>query len=489
MKKKFLFTTVILAVAASLLSTPATWAATTAGSAVQVGSGQTDVAFSPDGSTAYVISPFAKTLTGIDIAGTTPPAVLVTFGSAPAGIAIRPDGAFAFVTLPSANVVAVINLDTGEYNTQISVGTSPTGVAFSPDGKLAYVTNTASGTVSIIDAVNNRATSTTITVSESPALVEFSPNGQVAYVGDYNSGQVSIIKTGDNSVTSLNVGLEPVKDIAFTPDSSKAYIANAYGLAVIKTATGTPYDSFDFQDLITAVAVSPDGSTVFFTKSYSKMMTSMNAATGVLGASFDTGVDPGALAVSPDGTRTLVTNAGDNFVSVFLHDPALSPPITSTSGSTASIAAGSLTASLTNAAFKELDFSHDAQKTTADVILSADDQTGLLSVWNVTLKASDMVWTSPGGSTDADRNIAARNLLVRSVTNLNPVATIDGDEFIGQAVSSDALLDSPTSVLFTESGTGSGSYTVPLTLALYVPANAATGTYQGTLTTTISAAP
>jgi hypothetical protein len=184
-----------------------------------------------------------------------------------------------------------------------------------------------------------------------------------------------------------------------------------------------------------------------------------------------------------------VANGASDFVSVFTHDPALLPSITSTSGSAASIVAGPLTASLTDAAFGELTFSHAAQTTRADVTLSADDQTGLLSGWNVTLQASDMVWASPGGSTDANRNIAARNLLVRSVTSMNPVETLDGDEFNGQAVSSDALLDSPVSVLSSEPGTGSGSYTVPLTLALSVPANAATGTYQGTLTTTISAAP
>jgi YVTN family beta-propeller protein len=391
--------------------------------------------------------------------------------------------------LPSENVVAVIDLETGVYDSQMTVGTSPTGVAFSPDGTLAYVTNTGSGTVSVIDAVNNRATSTTITAGESPAVVEFSPNGQVAYVGDYTSGQISIIKTSDNSVTSISVGLETVKDIAFTPDSSKAYIANGYDMAVINTATGTQVDTFGFQDLITGVAVSPDGSTVFFTQSYSKKMTLMNAATGVIGESLDTGVDPHAVAVSPNGALTLVTNGGDNFVSVFLHNPALAPPITTTSGSATSIAAGTLTASLTDASFPEQTFSHDAQYPTTEVILSADDKTGLLSGWNVTLQASDMVWTSPGGSSDADRNINAGNLSVFLVRDLDTVTTLEGDPFSGGSVGSNTTLDTPVSVLFTEPGHGSGSYTVPLTLQLSVPANAATGTYQGTVTTTISAAP
>jgi hypothetical protein len=195
------------------------------------------------------------------------------------------------------------------------------------------------------------------------------------------------------------------------------------------------------------------------------------------------------VAVSPDGTQTWVANGASEFVSVFAHDPALFPSITSTSGSAASIVAGPLTASLTDAVFPELTFSHDAQRISVETLLSADDQTGLLSGWNVTLQASDLVWTSPGNTVDADRNIPAGNLLVRSVTSETPVETLDGDEFNGQAVSSDAFLDSPVSVLSTEPGTGSGSYTVPLTLQLNVPANAATGTYTGTLTTTISAAP
>jgi YVTN family beta-propeller protein len=362
-------------------------------------------------------------------------------------------------------------------------------VAFSPDGKLAYVTNTGSGTVSVIDAVTRSATSTTITAGESPAVVEFSPNGQVAYVGDYSSGLVSIIHTGDNSVTSLSVGFEGVRAIAFTPDDSTAYIANGYDVAVINAAAGTRVDTFGFQDLITGLAVSPDGSTVFFTKSSSQKMTAINVATGVIGESLDTGVDPRAVAVSPDGTLTLVTNGGDNFVSVFLHDPALVPPVTSTSGTAASIAAGPLTASLTDAVFGELDFSHTSQKATTEVTLSADDQTGLLSGWNVTLQASDLVWTSPGNTVDADRNIPAGNLTVYGVEDLNSVTTLGGDAFVGGAVSSNVSLEGAVSVLSTEPGHGSGSYTAPLTLGIFVPANAASGSYAGTLTTTISAAP
>lgn len=38
-------------------------------------------------------------------------------------------------------------------------------------------------------------------------------------------------------------------------------------------------------------------------------------------------------------------------------------------------------------------------------------------------------------------------------------------------------------------GEGSGSYTVPLIFNLAIPANAAAGSYTGTLTATISSAP
>jgi hypothetical protein len=50
-------------------------------------------------------------------------------------------------------------------------------------------------------------------------------------------------------------------------------------------------------------------------------------------------------------------------------------------------------------------------------------------------------------------------------------------------------LDAPVTVLVAGAGFGQGTYTVPVNLSLAVPAESRVGTYTGTLTTTISAAP
>jgi hypothetical protein len=72
---------------------------------------------------------------------------------------------------------------------------------------------------------------------------------------------------------------------------------------------------------------------------------------------------------------------------------------------------------------------------------------------------------------------------------VNSTSTVSGDEFSGTMLSATSALNSAVSVFSAGAGQGSGSYTVPLTLNLLVPANAATGSYTGTLTTTIAAAP
>ena len=120
----------------------------------------------------------------------------------------------------------------------------------------------------------------------------------------------------------------------------------------------------------------------------------------------------------------------------------------------------------------------------ASTVLIVDDQTGLLYGWNVTLQASTFVWTSPGETVDANRNLSAANL---SVTQATAVTTVAGAEFVGAF--GGGTLDSAVSVVSTAPGAGSGSYTVPLTVNLAVPANTPAGSYVGTLTTTISAAP
>jgi hypothetical protein len=149
---------------------------------------------------------------------------------------------------------------------------------------------------------------------------------------------------------------------------------------------------------------------------------------------------------------------------------------------TAGVTAGVRTAGLTIAAFDALSFAHSDRSSTADLTLSADDLTGANAGWNVTVSSSVLTWTASSGGPLTGSDLPASAL---AITTVGDITTVAGDDWTGST--NTGALDSPVNVLSTSGG--NGSYTTPLTLTLTVPGQASVGTYAGTLTTTISAAP
>jgi YVTN family beta-propeller protein len=451
------------------------------------------VAFSPDGSTAYVPNTNGRTLSVIDVVSSTV-VKTVEFSTTPQSIAVSPAGDVAYIAMSSSvygqnGSVAILSLATNTVISSIAVGLYPDSVAFTPSGDVAYVTNSGSDSVTVIDVVAGEAAELAIAVGDRPTAIEVSPNGAVAYVTNFDAKTVSVIGTSTNTVTqTITLGGSNPSGLAFTPDSSTAYVSYGGGLlAVISVNDDTVDRVLELSNGAYGMAMSPDGSTLLVTEQNDSRVAVIDVATDAI-SHLSTGSRPVTAAFSSDGTVAYVANYSSNSVSVIRFNPALSSTIVSrsTSAVTASVTAGTLTASITDAAFPPVPFSHQKQITSAEAVLSTDDQTGLLYGWNVTVKASALVWASPSDIQNPTRNIPAANL---SLSAVNSASTVSGDDFSGTLLSSTSALDSAVSVVSTAAEQGSGSYTVPLTLNLLVPANAATGSYTGTLTTTISAAP
>ena len=89
----------------------------------------------------------------------------ITVGTSPYSVAFTPDGTKAFVTNSGANTVTPITVATSTPGTAIAVGTAPRNVAVSPDGTKAYVTNQTANTVTPI-TVSSNAPGTAIAVGE-----------------------------------------------------------------------------------------------------------------------------------------------------------------------------------------------------------------------------------------------------------------------------------------------------------------------------------
>jgi DNA-binding beta-propeller fold protein YncE len=140
----------------------------------------TGLAFTPDGTTAYVAEFQGEEVTPIDVATRTAGTNISMSGQFASSIAIAPDGSVAYVTLANGTV-PVIDIPANTIRTgtgyPITVGNSPNEVAFTPDGKIAYVANSNSASVSPIDTTASPPVAgTAITVGSAPQGVAIQPD-------------------------------------------------------------------------------------------------------------------------------------------------------------------------------------------------------------------------------------------------------------------------------------------------------------------------
>ena len=149
---------------------------------------------------------------------------------------------------------------------------------------------------------------------------------------------------------------------------------------------------------------------------------------------------------------------------------------------------GTRSASVVSMVLAQAPYSHSAQTTAGAVMLTVDDSSGSGQGWNVLVQSSDFVYSGQNSGKD----IPAANFAV--VAANVPTSTE------GQAVDASAgpkapesgstgSLDSPRKTMQAQANAGMGTYTQKLDVRLTIPANSLAGSYTGTVTTTITAAP
>lgn len=149
---------------------------------------------------------------------------------------------------------------------------------------------------------------------------------------------------------------------------------------------------------------------------------------------------------------------------------------------------GTRTASVANVTLDAKSYSHSQQTSDGTMTLTADDSSGTGQGWNVTIQSSAFVYSGANGGT----NIPASNFALTSAAA--PVATAGEavDATNGPKVPSTSpvgTLDEARKTVEANANYGEGTYTQALGVRLTIPAMSRAGTYTGTLTTTIAAAP
>jgi YVTN family beta-propeller protein len=310
-----------LALAVAVLLPISEASADAVGSTIHVGSTPQGVAFSPSGSTAYVTNSGSNTVSVIKVSSGTVSST-VHVGSDPIAVAFSPDGASAYVVDSAAiGAVTVINVATHTVSSTIPVGSFPMDVAFTPNGAKAYVTNSSDDTVSAIDT-STKAVTATLDVGSHPVGVAVSPDGAKAYVTNANDGNVSVITVASDAVapTPIAVGSDPL-GIAFSPTDPKAYVA-VYGqsdpdsVVVIDTDSDSVTSTFGTVAGQSFLAFSPDGSKAYVADQDSNSVSVVDTSTDTVSATLKVGKDPRHVAFAPSGLLAYVTNTQSSSVSV-----------------------------------------------------------------------------------------------------------------------------------------------------------------------------
>ena len=166
----------------------------------------------------------------------------------------------------------------------------------------------------------------------------------------------------------------------------------------------------------------------------------------------------------------------------FSASPALAAAVTQ------AVTAGTRTASVADLALTGKAYSHVAQASAGTMTLTADDSSGTDAGWNVTIQTS--AFAGSGGA--AGKSIAATNFSTTSAAAPTATAGQAVDVTNGPMVptiSPVGTLDTARKTVQANAGFGKGTYTQALGVSLNIPAQSLAGTYTGTLTTTIIAAP
>jgi YVTN family beta-propeller protein len=230
-------------------------------------------------------------------------------------------GAYAAAVGPTgAIVVSVLGTLTAvrgtlpDYTlpTTYDLGAEPLGVGISPAGTTAYVARRYVGSVAVIDLATNTVGAPITGLGGEVFTVLASPNGQYLFA----AGGTAVYRIDAASRTILDSIQVPALHLAVHPTQPLLYASGALADAVeINYGTMTQTRSFGPVNAPQAVAVSADGSTLYFADEGALAVRVYDLATGSERPPIVTESGSFGLAITPD--LLVVTESSAGLVEVF----------------------------------------------------------------------------------------------------------------------------------------------------------------------------
>jgi YVTN family beta-propeller protein len=205
----------------------------------------------------------------------------------------------------------------------------PSVLALNPAGTILYVLGAGDTIlVSLVDTATNVVSR--IEAGLDPVAVDFSPDGTKAYIANQGDNTVSIFDTTTfppTKITDMEVGQGP-RSLVVSPDGTKVHVANFLDntISVISTAAGEPIQA---QSIIFVPWIGPwnillDPGSVETSEPQALVINRTSNEVGILNLSTDepestvpVGTNPEEGAFDPELLQAVVTNFGSNDISFF----------------------------------------------------------------------------------------------------------------------------------------------------------------------------
>ena len=269
------------------------------------------------GQIAYVANQTAGTVSVVDLS-TESIITTIDVQSGVISIAAAPDGSQLAVV--SNTVISFIDPSDNSVIDEVNIpnGSEVRDVFYSADGSTAFVVDQLTTLITPFNAADQTAGAFGfVSPGVAPLAGALAENGLLVTVNN-GSADLATFTTNPLVQTGSNIGVgQAPQDIAFLPGTNTAYVSNfnTDDVSVVDVDGGTVTETVsDINDPLSLVAT-PDGAFVYVVGN-DGIVTVINTSSNSIETTITVGATPRGIAVTPDGSTVVVTNSGDNSLSL-----------------------------------------------------------------------------------------------------------------------------------------------------------------------------